>query len=189
MRSRVRSSHRLQPSKLSTANIRGADRQSATETIQHSMVRREFLTEPLPFSRFRQAETQSSIPRKGRIKQCLTTMNFDPAMPFDTMCRHAAHLGCKGFDAIDHSMWPILKAYGLVPSLAFPPLSPPPFTEGIARKENHTTMERLAHESIDLCGSEWCPNIPIACGTRRGMSYHEGAENCVDFFNRTKAPA
>ena len=152
-------------------------------------LRRELLTEPLPLSTSRRPDTQSPIPRKGRIKQCVTTLNFDPAMPFETMCSHAANLGCKGFDAIDHSKWSILKAYGLVPTLAFPPLSPPPFTQGIARRENHPVMERLAHESIDLCASGRCPNIPIACGTRRGMSYEEGADNCVDFFNRTRTHA
>ena len=41
-------------------------------------------------------------------------------MSLEDCCREAAHLGIKGFDLIGPSDWPLLKKYGLVPSM-YPP--------------------------------------------------------------------
>jgi hydroxypyruvate isomerase len=137
------------------------------------------------------AESQSMpvTPRKGRIKQAAFVQNFGSEMPFEEMCSHAAQLGMKGFDAAQTENWPTLRKYGLVPTLAYPHVTIPPYVDGIARSEHHDDMERRAHAEIDLCAARGCPTIPLATGQRRGTSYEEGADNCVAFLNRIKAHA
>jgi hydroxypyruvate isomerase len=152
------------------------------------MRRRDFVVASAAAGRLA-AQPQAVFERKGRLKQGVMLMNFNPSMPFEDMCREAARLGCKGFDAVDVSSWPMLRKYGLIPTLAFPNVAPPPFTDGIARKELHDRMERLMHANIDQCAVGGCPTIPVAGGQRRGMSYEEGADNCVTFFNRVKVHA
>jgi hydroxypyruvate isomerase len=154
------------------------------------MRRRDFMTASVA------AAATLSVPQsrtaaqfRNRIKQGAMMLNFNPAMPFDDMCRQAARIGFKGFDAVESKNWPILRKYELIPTLAFPSVTPPPFRDGIARKELHDHMEQLMHASIDECQAQGCPTIPVAGGQRRGMSYEEGADNCVAFFNRVKTHA
>jgi len=135
------------------------------------------------------AQSPPVAPRKGRIKQSAFTLNFDPATSFEAMCSEAARLGLKGFDAVDAKNWATLRKYDLIPTLAYPNVTPPPFSDGIGHKEFHDRMERLAHADIDLCAAHGCPTIPFAGGQRRGMSYEQGADNCVAFFNRVKVHA
>src|SRR5262249_50998555 len=45
------------------------------------------------------------------------------------------------------------------------------------------------HEQIDLCAREGCGVVPVAGGQRGDMSYEQGADNAVAFFNRIKAHA
>ena len=67
------------------------------------------------------------------------------------MCLEAARLGIKGFDAVPSQNWPILRKYGLIPTLAYPNVPPPPFTDGIARREHQDEMVGLAHAEIEVC--------------------------------------
>lgn len=66
----------------------------------------------------------------------------------DDMCREAANLGIYGFDLVKPEDWPILKKYGLVPTML-----PPPFggtiPDGINQTLNHDRIEkRCAKELI-----------------------------------------
>src|SRR5205085_7774270 len=128
-------------------------------------------------------------PQTGRLKQALFRSAFDPTAPFEDVCRTAADLGVHGLDAIESKDWPTLKRFGLKPTLAYPEVTPIPFTDGIARSDRHEQIEALLHAQIDLCAREGCGIIPVAGGQRRGMSYEEGADNTVAFFNRIKAHA
>src|SRR5262245_66487517 len=57
-------------------------------------------------------------PRKGRLKQGVTAGVFRGAnLMFEDQCREAAKLGIEGFDLRGPNDWPILKKYGLVPSM------------------------------------------------------------------------
>jgi hydroxypyruvate isomerase len=136
------------------------------------------------------AESQPAQVRlKGRIKQAAFVQNFDSAMSFDEKCSYAARLGLKGFDAVEAENWPALRKYGLVPTLAYPHVTIPPFVEGVARSESYDHMERLAHSEIDFCAAHNCPTIPLASGQRHGISYEQGADHAVAFFHRVKAHA
>ena len=60
---------------------------------------------------------------KGRLKQSVTAGVFDPKMAFEDQCRLAAELGCAGFDLVQLQDWPVLKKYGLTPTMAPPEAS------------------------------------------------------------------
>jgi len=127
--------------------------------------------------------------RKGRLKQSLMRVNFGPntKFTFDDMCREAAVIGFKGFDLIAPQDWPILKKYGLIPTMA--PSRPVTFTDGLIHKEVHDKIEAPLRSAINDCAAGGCPNIIAVGGQRRGMSDEEGADNAVTFLNRVKAHA
>ncbi|MCU1329419.1 MAG: Xylose isomerase domain protein barrel, partial [Bryobacterales bacterium] len=51
------------------------------------------------------------------MKQGVTRGVFGRGMALYVMCREAARLGCQGFDLIGPADWPVLKKYGLTPSM------------------------------------------------------------------------
>src|SRR4029077_11637006 len=127
------------------------------------------------------------VQRKGRLKQALFRQVFgtsQPAMSFDEQCRIAADLGCVGFDLIGPQDWPTLKKYGLIPTMAG--AGPVTFPDGVIHKEIHGQLEVALKTFIDQCVEGGCSNIITVGGQRKGMSYAEGAENAVAFFNRIK---
>src|SRR5258708_7695059 len=81
------------------------------------------------------ALAQSPVQRKGRIKQGVTRGVFAREMSLEDCCREAARLGVKGFDLIGPADWPLLKKYGLTPSMYLGPGGTIP--EALNRKENH----------------------------------------------------
>jgi hydroxypyruvate isomerase len=133
------------------------------------------------------AQTGNVPPRKGRLKQCVTRFPFDPKMPFEDMCRHAAELGCVGFDLVGAQDWPTLKKYGLTSTMA--PMRGVTMEDGIIHKETHDKFLESMGSAIDECAAGGGPNIIIVGGQRRGMSNAEGADNAVAFLNRIKARA
>lgn len=128
-------------------------------------------------------------PNKGRLKQSVTAGVFrGHSMSLDEMCRAAADAGIYGFDLVKPEDWPVLKKYGLVPTMA-----PGPYIgtipDGIIRRENHDRLEKSAHEIIDLAAAGGCPNVIALAGSRHGMPDQAGAENSVQFLNRVKRHA
>jgi hydroxypyruvate isomerase len=95
----------------------------------------------------------------------------------------AADLGIKGFDLIGPPDWPILKQYGMLPTMA-------PGSTGIAegtnRLENHAKMVPAMREAIEKAASVGAPNVIALSGTRKGMPDEQGIENSVKFFNQVK---
>ena len=84
------------------------------------MRRRDFLASVpagalLPLAR---ATPGQRPPQTGRLKQALFRSAFDPAMPFEDVCRIAVDLGVHGFDAIETKDWATLKRFGLKPTIA-----------------------------------------------------------------------
>jgi len=136
-----------------------------------------------------QAPTPAITPvkRKNRLKQGCMRTNFPANMPFDDMCRIAAEQGIHGFDLIAPSDWPTLKKYGLKPLMAT--TGGVSFENGVIRREFHEALEKVVNANIDTCAAGGCPNMFAVGGQRRGMSYQEGADNAVSFFNRIKAHA
>ncbi len=124
----------------------------------------------------------------GRLKQCVTGGVFGKGMPFEEMAATAAKLGFYGFDLIGPDRWPVLKKYGLVPTMM-----PPPYggtiPDGINERANHARIEKTTHEGLDLCAANGVPNLIALSGSRRGMPDAEGADHCVELLNKVKAHA
>ena len=136
---------------------------------------------------------QQSVPvtpvaRKGRIKQGVTTGVFARGTSLEEACRQASRLGITGFDLIGPNDWPMLRKYGLVPSMY--PLGPGgTIADALNRTENHARLETSLRAAIDESAAAQVPNVITFSGNRRGMEDRVGADNCVAFLNRIKAQA
>lgn len=149
------------------------------------MRRRTFVTGLAAAPAFAQS---GAVVRKGKLKQCVTRGVFARSMAFEDTCREAARLGCKGYDLEGPANWPVLKKYGLLPTM-YPPGPGGTITDALNRKENHERLEKSMHAAIDEAASNGVPNIITFSGNRRGMNDEEGADNCVAFLNRVKTHA
>ncbi len=132
------------------------------------------------------AQEIKPTPRQGRLKQAVTRGVFGKGMALEDMCRHAARLGVVGFDLIGPKDFPLLKKYGLVPSMVPGAMT---LTGGCNRKEDHPTVEKAMHELLDQAAAAGAPNVIALSGNRRGMPDEEGMANVVAFLNSVKAHA
>jgi hydroxypyruvate isomerase len=126
-------------------------------------------------------------PKKGRLKQGVTNGVFGRGAVFEDNCREAARLGVVGYDLIGPDRWPILKKYGLVPSMYSGPGGS--IAEALNRTENHDRLRPLMHAAIDEAAANGVPNIITFSGNRKGMDDRLGADNCVAFLDTVKAHA
>jgi len=156
------------------------------------MRRREFLSGlAVPAALAQTSNPQpaaSPAPRKGRIKQGVTRGVFARNMSMEDCCREAARLGIQGFDLIGPADWPLLKKYGLTPSM-YPGGPGGAIPDALNRKENHERLEKSIRAAIDESAAAGAPNVITFSGNRRGMNDQEGADNCVAFLNKVKAQA
>lgn len=150
------------------------------------MKRRHFI--PVLAGSMALAQETVPVKRKGRIKQGITRGAFPREMSLEDCCREAARLGIRGFDLIGPADWPLLKKYGLVPSM-YPPGPGGTIAEAINRRENHDRLESSLRAAIDESAAAGVPNVITFSGNRRGMDDREGADNCVAFLNKVKAQA
>jgi hydroxypyruvate isomerase len=135
------------------------------------------------------ALAQESKPavRKGKLKQGVCGGVFGKGMSFEDQCRHASRLGVQGFDLKGPADWPIMKKYGLVPSMV--PGGGGTIPDALNRTENHATLEPLMRETINKCAEVGAPNLITFSGNRRGQPDDQGIDNCVLFLKKVKAQA
>jgi len=154
------------------------------------MTRREAITGLAATAVTALAQTPAApVKRTGRMKQGVTRGVFGRGgMAFEDMCREAARLGCKGFDLIGPADWPMLKKYGLTPSM-YPPGPGGTIPDALNRKENHEKLVASLLAAIDEATANGVPNIITFSGNRKGMDDREGADNCVIALNKVKAKA
>jgi len=127
----------------------------------------------------------NKIVRKGRLKQSAMRVNFPADTPLEDICREAARLGCHGLDLIAAKDWPVLRKYGLLPTIANE--GPLTFEDGLIRPRAGLEKDVAAH--IDQCADGGCPAFIAVGGQRKGMSYEEGADRAVAFLNQIKPHA
>ena len=133
------------------------------------------------------AQDPKPVERKGRLKQCVTNGVFGRGRTLEENARDAARLGVKGYDLIGPKDWPILRKYGLIPTMV--PGFGGNIPDALNRKENHERIETSMREGIDICAKEKAPNLITFSGNRRGMSDTEGMDNCALFLSKIKAQA
>src|SRR2546422_10115040 len=107
------------------------------------MQRKEFLSTFAAAGVAAAVQDQPKIQRKGRIKQGLMRTNFGANSPlsFDDQCKVAARLGCYGFDLINPPAWPILRKYGLVPTMG--PNGGVTIQDGLIRRDHTNHCAKL----------------------------------------------
>lgn len=131
------------------------------------------------------APAAAQAPKKAKFKQAVTRGVFRK-MDFDAACKLAADHGIRGFDLVGEKDYPILKKYGLVPSMV-PGGSG--IRDGINHTELHAKIEPLMRQAIDWAASVGAPNVIVLSGERKGIEDARGLDNCVTFFNKIKAHA
>ncbi len=151
------------------------------------MQRRKFFPVLASTALAAQRPSATRVARKGRLRQSCFDRNFGGGMLLDDMCREAARLGAVGFDGVALANWPTLAKFGLIPTLARG--GGITIEGGIIRKQLQSEQVKSMEDFIDACAGHGCPNILIPGGQRNGMSYAEGADNAVAFFNRVKSRA
>jgi hydroxypyruvate isomerase len=125
--------------------------------------------------------------RKGRLKQAVTRGCFRGTnFSMEEMCREAARLGALGFDLVGPNDFPVLKKYGLVPTMAPGGSS---IRDGINRKTNHAGIEERLRAALQAAADGGAPNVIVMSGERQGMSDEEGLDNSVLFLNKVKSMA
>jgi hydroxypyruvate isomerase len=124
-----------------------------------------------------------AAPRKGRLKQSVTRGVFGRGakLSMEDMAKKAAELGVHGFDLTGPEDFPVLKKYGLMPSMVRGGGS---LTDNINHKENHSRIEPQVRAAIDAASAAGAPNVIILSGNRRGIADEEGLTNCVTFLNK-----
>ena len=90
------------------------------------------------------AQTPASSPRKRRLNQCVTRGVFAHDMSFEDTCKTASRLGLKGYDLEGPEQWPMLKKYGLTPTM-WPPGPGGTISNALNRTENHAPLEKAMH--------------------------------------------
>jgi hydroxypyruvate isomerase len=122
------------------------------------------------------AEAQvKPIARKGRIKQSACRWCYSK-IPIEEFARECSRLGLKAVDLSEPKEWPVLKQYGLVPTVIGNVTTIP---DGFNRKENHAEIERRMRERVKDAVEIGSPSIIVFSGNRKGMSDDEGLENCA----------
>jgi hydroxypyruvate isomerase len=150
------------------------------------MRRRDFL--PALAASAALAQTPAPQMKKGRLKQSVTGGVFARGTSLEDGCKLAASLGIVGYDLRGPADWPMLKKYGLTPTM-YPPGPGGTISDALNRKENHDKLEPLMNAAIDEAKANGVPNIITFSGNRKGMADAEGADNCVAFLNKVKAHA
>jgi hydroxypyruvate isomerase len=125
------------------------------------------------------------VPRKGRLKQGVARWCFSK-WSLEELAQECARLGMKGIDLIGPADWPVVRKYGLAPSMVTGGGS---IADGLNRKENHAKIEQQMRENITQAAAAGVPNVITFSGNRRGLSDAEGLDNCVTGLDRVKAIA
>jgi hydroxypyruvate isomerase len=126
----------------------------------------------------------SAVP-KGRLKQSACRWCY-AKIPMDDFCRQAADIGLSGIDLVEPPDWPVIRKYGLVPTVTQGKATIP---DGWNRKENHDRLAAELTDRIERAAEAKIPTVITFSGNRRGMSDEEGRDNCIAGLRRLKQAA
>ena len=133
------------------------------------------------------AQSNPVAARPGRLKQGVCRGVFRGLdLDLEAQCRETARLGGLGIDLVGPADFPILKKYGLVPTMVPGGGS---IKSGINDPKNHAALESAVRQLIGQAADAGAPNVIILAGDRAGISDEQGMTNCVDFLNKVKGVA
>jgi hydroxypyruvate isomerase len=162
------------------------------------MDRREFLTgmaaAPVaiatlgPVTPAAASQNQSPAAKRMPIRQSvMASVWTGTKYSFEERCQILSKIGFKGVDLPTAEQVPIMKKYGLTPTMMTG--TGTSFQNGLIRKELHDKIEAATRAGIDMCVEVGCPNLIGLPGERRGMSREEGAEHAAAILSRVKGYA
>jgi hydroxypyruvate isomerase len=135
-------------------------------------------------------ETAAPAPaakRKGRLKQGVCRGVFRGVKLTDEeQCREAAKAGAYGIDLVGPEFFPLLKKYGLIPTMV-PGGSA--IKAGINDPKLHGEIRTRMLAAIKAAAEAGAPNVIVLAGDRAGFTDEQSMDNCVLFLNEMKKPA
>jgi len=141
------------------------------------MTRKEFLLSAAATSAVATAQTsEQKVQRKNRLKQGVCGGVFGRQMPFEERAKNAAQLGAHCFDLQGQQNWPILKKYGLVPTVV---PGGGRLTDACNDKTLHAAILAQFKENIPAAKKAGAPSVITFSGNRRGKTEEEGMDNCL----------
>ena len=127
--------------------------------------------------------------RKGRLKQAITRGVFRGVKLTDEeMCREVVKAGAWGIDLVGTDMFPLLKKYGLLPTMIKMP-GGSEIKAGINDPALHAGIDEHTRAQIKAAAEFGAPNVIILAGDRKGFTDEESMDNCVKFLSGIKAQA
>ena len=126
-----------------------------------------------------------ATPPSGRLRQSACRWCYSK-ISLDDLCRRGAEIGLKGIDLVDHTEWPTVQKYGLIPSMA-PGAGTIP--NGWNRTENHDALEKEMRENLERAAAAKVPNVITFSGNRRGQNDDVGKANCITGLKRVAKAA
>jgi hydroxypyruvate isomerase len=121
------------------------------------------------------AAQEKPVERKGKLKQSACRWCYSK-IPIEDFAKESARLGLKSVDLATQAEWPVLRKYGLVPTMIGGGTTIP---DGFNRKENHAGIDERFRVSVKNAVEFGAPSIIVFSGNRKGMSDDEGLENCA----------
>jgi hydroxypyruvate isomerase len=121
------------------------------------------------------AAQEKPVERKGKLKQSACRWCYNK-IPIEDFAKESARLGLKSVDLAPQNEWPVLKKYGLAPTMIGGGTTIP---DGFNRKENHAGIEERFRVSVKNAVEYEAPSIIVFSGNRKGMPDDEGLENCA----------
>src|SRR5215813_6685056 len=122
---------------------------------------------------------------KGRLKQSACRWCYRD-IPLENLAKAGAEIGLKGIDLLAPNDWPVVKTYGLIPTMVTGAGTIP---DACNRKDLHDKLEKEFQTNIPQAAENGVPNVITFSGNRKGMSDGEGLENTVTMLNRVKGLA
>jgi hydroxypyruvate isomerase len=146
------------------------------------MKRRQFLYGAAAVAALSPSASSQAPALKGRLKQSATLGCFGKMRSdLEAVCQLAVKVGLKGLDLVGPKEFPVMRKYGLVPTMIYGTRSIP---DGINRTEFHDRCEKEVREGIAQAVEEKGPNVILLAGNRRGMPDEQAIENSVAFIRR-----
>ena len=140
------------------------------------MTRKDFLFSAAASTAVASAQGgEQKVQRKNRLKQGVCGGVFGRGMSMEDRAKNAARLGAHCFDLQAPANWPILKKYGLVPTMV---PGGGRLTDACNDKTLHEAIRKQFAENLPRAKKEGIPNVITFSGNRRGKSEEEGLENC-----------
>lgn len=146
------------------------------------MTRRDLLKTTVAAAAPLLANAQTTAkPRPGRLKQGVCGGVLGRGYDLEQRCRIAAELGATGHDLVGPKDFPILKKYGLVPTMV-PGIGT--LMHNSTDLSRHDELEKLAIDVIKAAADVKAPNAILLSGNKWGQSVERCLDNNERFIRR-----